>query len=74
MVQDYSYAQGAEAAAQETIEKAKAGRPKNTTKSYQSKKDEFIKWCHENCPAGPLNEIVDEKKLHFFLLTQVFLL
>ncbi|CAO3702560.1 unnamed protein product [Rhizopus stolonifer] len=38
MNQHYAYAQGVEAAAQDTVEKAKKDRPKNTTKSYKAKK------------------------------------
>lgn len=67
----YEYAQEAEAAAHATVEKAKNDRPKNTTKSYRSKQIEFIEWCHENCPPGPLNEIVDDRKLHYFLVSKV---
>ena len=71
MNQHYAYAQGVEAAAQDTAEKARNNRPKNTIKSYESKKKEFLRWCHTHCPPGPLNEIVEDRKLHFFLLTQV---
>ncbi|OBZ80875.1 hypothetical protein A0J61_11076, partial [Choanephora cucurbitarum] len=38
MNQHYAYAQGVEAAAQDTAEKARNNRPKNTIKSYESKK------------------------------------
>lgn len=38
MNQHYAYVQDVEAAAQDTVEKAKKDRPKNTTKSYKAKK------------------------------------
>ena len=69
---DYAYAQAVEEAAQKTADKAKKVRPKNTTKSYERRKMEFLEWCHVHCPSGPLNEIPDDRKLHFFLVTQVW--
>ncbi|OAC99597.1 hypothetical protein MUCCIDRAFT_167015 [Mucor lusitanicus CBS 277.49] len=68
---DYAYAQAVEEAAQQTADKAKKVRPKNTTKSYERRKKEFLEWCHKHCPPGALNEIPDDRKLHFFLVTQV---
>lgn len=68
---DYGCAFRAEEAARDTIEKFKTNRPINTTKSYKRSQQEFLRWCHDFCPPGPLNEVVDDKKLHLFLLTQV---
>ncbi|KAI7899285.1 uncharacterized protein BX663DRAFT_218166 [Cokeromyces recurvatus] len=61
------------------LRRRKKDTSKNTTKSYKAnkkkkkkkKKKEFIHWCHRYCSSGPLNEIVDDKKLHYFLVTQV---
>ncbi|KAI8879487.1 hypothetical protein K501DRAFT_276482 [Backusella circina FSU 941] len=68
---DYSYVQRAEEAAQQTAEKAKETRPPNTAKSYKNRRQEFLDWCHAYCPPGPLNETPDDRKLHYFLVTQV---
>ncbi|CEP16543.1 hypothetical protein, partial, partial [Parasitella parasitica] len=61
---DYAYAQAVEAAAKKTAEKAiEQFRPKNTTKAYMNRREEFMEWCHTHYLPNPLNEIPDDRKL-----------
>ncbi|OBZ83484.1 hypothetical protein A0J61_08464 [Choanephora cucurbitarum] len=61
MNQHYAYAQGFEAAAQDTAERPEATNPRTPLSvMIQSKKK--MRWCHTHCPPGPLNEIVDDRK------------
>ena len=66
-----TYAHAAAAAAQQTFQLAQESRPKNTKRTYIPKQEEFLDWCRRRCPADHTQLLIDDAKLHLFLVEEV---
>ena len=72
--QQASYAHAAAEAGRRTFEEVKEARPENTNLAYNGRQKEFLFWCARRCPPDHTNQIVDDAKLHLFLVEEVALL
>ena len=65
------YASAADNAANQTFRNKRAVRSKNTNRTYAGPVVEFENWCRRRCPNDHTNLLIDDKKLHLFLIEEV---